>query len=89
MFLERLDDEANEETIDIRAIRLDADKALTSFFNAIEFCSEEYEELDYVIPAKAMNEVIDHYKAQLKARVTRRNEGKDVSTEDPITGAAI
>lgn len=89
MFLERLDDEANEETIDIRAIRLDADKALTSFFNAIEFCSEEYEELDYVIPAKAMNEVIDYYIAQLKVRVIRRNEGKDVSTEDPITGAPI
>ena len=58
MFLERLDDEANEETIDIRAIRLDADKALTSFFNAIEFCSEEYEELDYVIPADYSGQIV-------------------------------
>jgi ribosomal protein S6 len=72
------------EKMDARAIRLEADKALTAFFEAFEFCSSEYEDLDYLTPASEINNLVARYKTHLKARATRRNEGKDVSTEKAI-----
>ena len=85
LYLQRSDENSSVEKVDAEAIRAQTDKALTAFFEAFEFCSTEYEELDYQTPANKMNELISHYKTQLKARQTRRHEGKDVQTEDPIT----
>jgi len=90
-FLQRTKEDAAEDKVDAIAIRLESDKALIAFFDALiaffdafEFCSSEYEDLNYEAPAKEMNELISYYKTQLKARSTRRNAGKDVSTEKPI-----
>jgi len=85
LFLQRTEKEGETEKVDTRAIRANSDKVLTSFFNAIEFCSGEYDEPDYETPANKLNVLIDFYKTQLKARATRRNNGKDVSKEPPIT----
>ena len=89
LFLQRGHDEVANEKIDVRAIRAKTDKVLTSFFNGFEFCSDEYDELDYQTPAIEINNLIAYYKTQLKARDTRRSEGNDVSKEDPIAGAPI
>lgn len=83
-FLQRTSEDAAVEVVDAHAIRSETDKALTAFFDAFEFCSSEYDELDYATPANEMNDLTNYYKAQLKARITRRNTGKDVSTETPI-----
>ncbi|MEI6752922.1 MAG: DUF6261 family protein [Paludibacter sp.] len=84
LYLQRSDTKTNVETVDARAIRNETDKALTAFFDAFEFCSTEYEDLDYQTPATKMNDIISHYKTQLKARATRRSNGKEVHGEDPI-----
>ena len=84
LLLQRTAEDAAVEVVDAHAIRAETDKFLTAFFDAFEFCSSEYEELDYESPANEMNDLINYYKAQLKARITRRNSGKDVSTETPI-----
>lgn len=84
LFLLRTAEESAVKTIDSNAIRTESDKALTAFFDAFEFCSSEFEELDYITPANEMNDLITYYKAQLKARITRRNSGKDVSSEKQI-----
>jgi hypothetical protein len=84
LYLQRNDENTSVETVDTHAIRTETDKALIAFFDAFEFCSTEYEELDYKTPADKMNGLISSYKSQLKARTTRRNSGKDVHTEDPI-----
>jgi len=89
LFLQRGHEEVSIEKIDIRAIRTKTDKVLTSFFNGFEFCSDEYDEPDYQTPAIEINNLVAYYKAQLKARATRRSEGNDVSKEDPIAGAPI
>jgi len=89
LFLQRGHEEVAIEKIDIRAIRANTDKVLTSFFNGFEFCSDEYDEPDYQTPAIEINNLVAYYKTQLKARATRRNEGNDVSKEDPIAGAPI
>jgi hypothetical protein len=87
-FMQRTEVESAVEVVDARAIRSEADKVLIAFFDAFEFCSSEYEELDYQTPAKEMNDHISRYKTQLKARGTRRTNGKDTSTEEPIAPKA-
>ena len=85
LYMQRTEENAAIEVVDARPIRAELDKALTSFYEAFEFCSTEYEDLDYQTPANEMNELIANYKTQLKARITRRNAGKDVHDENPIT----
>lgn len=87
LYLQRTQEESAIEVVDARAVRTETDKTLIAFFDAFEFCSSEYDELDYQTPANEMNELISHYKSQLKARTTRRQEGKEVHTEMPIAVA--
>ncbi len=84
LFLQRTGENGTTEKIDSRSIRIITDKAVFSFFDAIEFCANEYEELDYSTMANELNDLILYYKTQLKARSTRRQTGKDVSTETAI-----
>jgi hypothetical protein len=84
LFMQRTGEDAAVEKVDSGAIRAQADKAISAFFDAIEFCSSEYEELDYVTPSNEINDLVAYYKTQLKARATRRNSGKDVAVEAPI-----
>ena len=84
LYLLRAEEDADKEIVDTRVIRNETDKILTAFFNAFEFCSSEYDEPDYTTPANRLNEVIDLYKTQLKARATRRKAGEDVTKEPAI-----
>jgi len=83
-FMTRVEESSTSEVINAHIIRRVSDKTLTSFFDAIEFCSSEYEDLDYVTPANELNELITYYKTMLKARESRRMAGKDTSVEAPI-----
>lgn len=84
LFLQRTEEEAATEKVNARAIRLETDQTLTAFLDAIEFCSAEYDTLDYAPLANELNDLITYYKTQLKARNTRRSNGKDVSAEPEI-----
>jgi hypothetical protein len=88
MFLQRTEEEAAQEKVDARANRTETDVVLTAFFDAFEYCSSEYDELDYVAPANELNNLIAYYKTQLKARATRRKAGEDVNNEPPIAPAS-
>lgn len=84
LFLQRMEKDAAVGKVDIPAIRAETDKVLTTFFDAFELCSDEYDELDYVTPANELNDLIDYYKTQLKSLTTRRNAGDDVRKETPL-----
>jgi len=84
LFLQRTEEDAATEKVDARAIRIETDKILTAFLNAIEYCSAEYDDKDYSPLANELNDLIGYYKTQLKARNTRRSNGKDVSVEPEI-----
>lgn len=88
LYLQRDDENSSVEKVNADAIRAEMDKTLTAFYDAFEFCSTEYDDLDYQTPADKMNETILHYKTQLKARTTRRHQGEDVHTEAPIVAPA-
>ena len=83
LFIQRTEQDAAQEHIDTKAIRIEADKVLIALFDAFEFCSSEYEDLDYKTAAKELNELIDYYKMQLKGRIARRSAGKGISNELP------
>ena len=88
LYLQRDDENSSVEKVDAVAIRAEMDKTLTAFYDAFEFCSTEYDDVDYQTPADKMNETIQHYKTQLKARITRRHQGQDVHNEPPIVAPA-
>ena len=77
LFLQRTEEVSAAEKIDSRSIRAKTDKIMYAFFKAFEFCSSEYDETDYATPANELNELIDFYKTQLKARATRSKTGGD------------
>lgn len=84
LFMQRTGEYATDEVVDTRGIRSDCDKKIVAFFDAIEYCSKEYEELDYSLMANEINTHVEYYKAQLKARTTRRMAGKETSVEAAI-----
>ena len=76
LYMQRVENEAAVEKVDSHAIRKEINKVLTDFFDAIEFCSSEFDELDYLTPSNELNELIGKYKSQLKARTTRSRKRK-------------
>ena len=76
LYMQRVENEADVEKVDSHAIRKEINKILTDFFDAIEFCSSEFDGLDYVTPANELNELIGNYKTLLKARTTRSRKSK-------------
>jgi len=88
IFLQRTQEDAAIEKVDTLAIRIETDKALASFLDAIDYCASEYDDKDYNPLINELNDLIAYYKTQLKARNTRRNSGKDVSAEPEISKPA-
>lgn len=84
LFLQRTEEDAAIEKVNARAIRFETDQTLIAFLDAIEFCSAEYDDKDYSPLANELNDLITYYRTQLKARTTRRSNGKDVSGEPEI-----
>jgi len=76
LYMQRLESDAAIEKVDSHAIRKELNIVLTDFFDAFEFCSSEFDELDYVTPAKELNELIGNCKMLLKARTTRSRKSK-------------
>ncbi len=88
LFLQRTQEDAAIEKVQTPTIRLETDKALNSLLDAIEYCSNEYDDKDYAPLANELNDLIGYYKTQIKARTTRRNSGKNVSEEPEIVKPA-
>ena len=84
LFMQRNQRQAETERVDIRAIRVECDKAIGNLWNAIEFCISEYGETEYLPLVNAINTLNAYYKQQLAARSTRRKAKKDVSKEEKI-----
>lgn len=84
LFKQQTEEKASAEPVDSKSIRSEASKRFTAYLTAIEFCSTEYEEADYKPLVNELNALADYYNTRLKARDTRRKNGKNVSNEPPI-----
>ncbi len=84
LFMQRNQRQAETERIDVRTVRIECDKAITQLWNAIEFCSNEYGEEQYLPLLNVVNNFNSYYRQQLAARATHRKANKTLSTEEPI-----
>ncbi len=88
LFREIIADKSVTEHIDIPVLRRECNKALGQFFDAIQYCAFEHEDIDYTGLVNEINQLNNYYRTQLKARATRRKNGKDTDKEDPIVPPA-
>jgi hypothetical protein len=86
LFVKYIEETGAEEKVDIVMLRKECNNAITQFFNAIQYCSFEYEDQDYMPLANELNRLNEYYITQLKARATRNKNRKkgDNTSEKPI-----
>jgi uncharacterized protein YozE (UPF0346 family) len=84
LFREYIAEKSAEEHINVTELRKNCTKALTQYFDAIQYCAFAYEDLDYTLLIKELTELSAYYNQLLKARATRRKNGKLIDEEPPI-----
>lgn len=84
LFREIIADKSMEEKQDVSLLRKSFTKAMGQFFDAIQYCAFEHEDIDYMPLIREIEKLNAYYRQQLKARATRRKNGKKVNEEEPI-----
>jgi hypothetical protein len=84
LFYEYISEKSAEEHIDIADLRKKCTKALTQYYDAVQYCAFAHEENDYQPLVNELKKLSTYYNQQLKARATRRKNGKKISEEEPI-----
>jgi glutathione S-transferase len=84
MFREYIADESTKERIDITELRKNCTKTLGQYFDAVQYCAFAYDNIDYRPLINELKQLSAYYNQQLKARATRRKNGKTTDEEPPI-----
>jgi hypothetical protein len=84
LFREYITEKSGEQRIDVTQLRRQCTKALTQFFDALQYCAYVYEELDYMPLINELVQLNEYYNRQLNARITRRKNGKKTDEEPSI-----
>jgi hypothetical protein len=84
LFREYISEKSTEERINTQELRRDCTKALTQYFDAIQYCAFAHEDIDYNPLINELKQLSAYYNQQLKARATRRKNGKQTDEEPPI-----
>ena len=77
-------EKSETQRINVVELRSGATKALTQFFDAVQYSAYVHEDLDYRPLANELGELNRYYAQQLKARISRRKAGKKTAEEAPI-----
>ena len=84
LFREYITDKSEEQRINIATLRKAAGKALTQFFDAVQYSAYIYENRDYKPLINELNLLNRYYIQQLKSRATRRKNGQTTDAEPSI-----
>jgi hypothetical protein len=84
LFREYIAEKSAEEHINTGELRRNCTKALTQYFDAVQYCAFAYEDLDYNPLINELNQIGAYYNQQLKARETRRQNSKTTDEEQLI-----
>jgi hypothetical protein len=84
LFREYIAEKSEEQRIDVVQLKNECCKALTQFFDAIQYSAYVFENLNYLPLANEISKLNRYYIQQLSARATRRKNGKKTSEEPPI-----
>jgi hypothetical protein len=88
IFREYIAEKSSEQPLDVASLRRNCYKSLTQFFDAVQYCAFANEHLDYTALVNELRQLNNYYRQQLKARATRRMNGKDTMEEEPIAPPA-
>lgn len=83
-FREYIADKSLEQHVDVSLLRRNCSKALIQFLDAVQYSAYVYEEPDYTPLINELIKLNQYYIQQLKARATRRKNGKATGEEPPI-----
>jgi hypothetical protein len=83
-FREYIAEKSEEQRVDVVLLRRECTKALTQFFDAVQYSAYLYEELNYLPLVNELSKLNRYYTQQLNARATRRKNGKKTNEEPPI-----
>jgi hypothetical protein len=84
LFREYIAEKSTEERINVVELRKNCTKALGQYFDAVQYCAFAYEDIDYNPLINELKQLNAYYNQQLKARATRRKNGKTTDEEPPI-----
>jgi hypothetical protein len=84
LFREYITEKSEEQRIDVSLLRRNCSKALVQFLDAVQYSAYVYDDLDYMPFINEITKLHRYYTAQLKARATRRKNGKKTEEEPPI-----
>jgi hypothetical protein len=84
LFREYIADESAKERVDVTELRRNCTKALGQYLDAVQYCAFAYEHIDYRPLINELKQLSAYYNQQLKARATRRKNGKTTDEEPPI-----
>jgi hypothetical protein len=84
LFRAYIADESTKERIDVTELRKSCTKAMGQYFDAVQYCAFAYENIDYRPLINELKQLSAYYNQQLKARATRRKNGKITDEEPPI-----
>jgi hypothetical protein len=83
-FEQYIAEKSEEQRIDVSLLRRECSKALVQFFDAVQYSAFIYEDIDYMPLINELIKLNQYYIQQLKARATRRQNGKKTNEEPPI-----
>jgi hypothetical protein len=84
LFREYIAEKSEEQRIDVVGLRRDCSKTLVQFFDAVQYSAYIHDDVDYTPLINELTKLHQYYIAQLKARATRRKNGKKTDEEPPI-----
>ena len=84
LFMQRNHKKAENGKLDIRSIRKECDKEITSFWCAIELCCKLYGKEKYMPMVNEINTLNSHYKQLIASRKTGRKTKNGDKKEEPV-----
>jgi hypothetical protein len=84
LFHEYIAEKGSEQYINVPLLRSTCSKSLVQFLDAVQYSAYVYEDVDYKTLINELIKLNQYYSQQLKARATRRKNGKKTNEEPPI-----
>jgi hypothetical protein len=84
LFRLHISESGAEPAVRVAELRRNSSKALTQFFDAVQYGSYLYDDLNYAPFVAEITQLHQYYNRQIKARDTRRKNGAKVSEEPAI-----
>ncbi|MDR2887504.1 MAG: DUF6261 family protein [Bacteroidales bacterium] len=81
LFRDYIADKSAEQHIDISALRSSCSKAIGMFFDSVEYCTYQHDDVDYNPLVNELNTLNNYYRTRIKTRTTLRKNNRKEKVE--------